>query len=114
MLIVGIGISGCASAGREFDQAQVDHFQTGHTTEAEVISTMGQPNAYSSGLAGQHVLIYTYAHTQVRAATFVPVVGMFAGGADTASQSASFTFSANGVLQNVSRSGLNISSSNGL
>jgi hypothetical protein len=111
-LVTVISLGGCASSGREIDEAKVGRFVVGRTTEPEVIAALGQPNS-STFMGGFHSISYVYVHIQTRAATFIPVVGMFAGGADSTTQSATFTFDANGLLSSGGHSNTNVGTSTG-
>lgn len=44
------------------------------------------------------MLIYSFSHAQARPASFIPVVGLFAGGADVRSSSVVLTFDRLGIL----------------
>jgi hypothetical protein len=91
-------MAGCASTGVHVDEAKVTQFRDVKTTYGDVVGSLGQPTSSMVASTGNRTIMYVYAHAQVRAATFVPVVGMFAGGMDTTSTSASFTFDRDGVL----------------
>lgn len=97
---VALLVAACGSSGgTKVDQNQVAQFQRGVTTYDQVVSAFGQPQVVSKTADGHTVIAYAYTQTQVRGATFIPVVGLFAGGADANQQSESFTFDKNGILQ---------------
>jgi len=112
ILLAAVSLGGCVSSGNEIDMTKVDRFVVGRTTERKVIAALGKPNA-TAFTGGFHSISYVYLHTQVRAATLIPIVGMFAGGADSTMQSATFTFDANGMLSTGGRSNTNVGVSNG-
>lgn len=99
LLLVAM-IYGCASTGVEVNNEQLSQFKEGVTTESEVVAKLGQPNTVSQTPHGK-TLIYVYAHAQARPASFIPIVGIFAGGADVRSTSATFNFDKSGVLKSV-------------
>jgi outer membrane protein assembly factor BamE (lipoprotein component of BamABCDE complex) len=105
---------GCASAGTQVDPAKVATFQRGHTTAAEVQAVLGPPNTSTVAPDGSIMFVYVHARSQVRAATFIPYIGPFVGGADVSSQMVSFTFSPDGVLRGGSNSATQIGSGMGL
>ena len=107
-------VTGCASAGTKVDPQTLATFAKGQTTVAEVEAVLGDPNGTSTGPDGATVLVYTYSRTSVRAATFIPYVGAFVGGADTKSQSAVLRFGPDGTYQDASTTSGNIGAGVGL
>jgi outer membrane protein assembly factor BamE (lipoprotein component of BamABCDE complex) len=59
----------------------------------------GAPNGKSFAENGDEIWTYTYSKTQVNAATYVPVVGLFAGGAQSDSSVLTVTFDRSGVVK---------------
>ncbi len=78
--------------------------EDGRTSYTDVVGALGQPTSNMMASNGERTIMYTYAHAQVRAATLIPVVGIFAGGTDTNSTNATFTFDSKGVLKSHSTS----------
>lgn len=76
----------------------VASFQRGITTEADVVAIFGKPMSVVSGMDGGKVLAYATVNNGLRGATFIPIVGLFAGGVDMKISSATFTFSQDGRL----------------
>ena len=103
-VVATILLGGCASTGVRVDEAKAAQFHDGRTTYGEVISSLGQPTSDMTASNGERTVMYTYAHAQVRAATLIPVVGMFAGGMDTNSTNAIFSFDSHGLLKSHSTS----------
>jgi outer membrane protein assembly factor BamE (lipoprotein component of BamABCDE complex) len=98
-------LSGCASSGNEKVRTEtMDTVGTkvtkGKTTEADIKAIYGEPVDVSLTDAGSEVWKYVYAHATVKAATFVPIVGLFAGGNDVNKNEVVFIFDSNKVLQN--------------
>lgn len=92
---VAATLSGCFSmtTGRKFNDNSVKDIHTGKTTRSEVIQMFGQPpNRTSTGNGNE---IWTYIHHQAKshatAATYIPIVGLFAGGGKTTSSMQSLT-----------------------
>ena len=83
ILIFAVAAGGCASAtsGRQIDQAVAAQVQKGDT-KAKVIALLGSPSSASLTGTGKEMLVWVFARSSVKGATFVPVVGLFAGGAD--------------------------------
>ena len=62
------------------------------------------PNSVSHASTGITSIAYVYISASPKAATFVPVVGIFAGGANSESTSAVFIFDTDNILQSYSTS----------
>jgi hypothetical protein len=92
-------LAGCASSGTKVTQAQVSAFQTGKTTEAEVIAALGAPNSASVLSDGSRIDVYVHMSARANASSYVPVVGLFTGGAKGDSETAVFTFGPDGILK---------------
>jgi outer membrane protein assembly factor BamE (lipoprotein component of BamABCDE complex) len=102
-----IALSGCATIGRPFDEAQISRFEVGRTTEADVVAALGPPAATASGPTVR-AMSYSYTHAYARPASYVPLIGPLIGGANATNTSVSFIFTPAGVLQSWSRAGANI------
>lgn len=100
-------LSGCAATGVKVSDEQASSFVVGQSKEADVVSRLGPPTTRSRNSDGTVVLQYVYAEAQVRAATFVPIVGLFAGGTDVKSNAVTFTFSPDGKLLSTSSAASN-------
>jgi len=100
VLVVFSALAGCASTGSQVKADQLTAFETGKTTEVDVIKVLGKPQTLMSSSDGSRVMTYAFAQYQVKGATFIPVVGLFAGGADIRTSSTVFTFDKAGKLVN--------------
>lgn len=106
-------LSGCASTGNQAlasaDQATIDqHLVKGKTTKADVLAYLGPANSVStSSAAAGETWVYVYASSQAKGATFIPVVGLFAGGATGNSKVLSVSFDQQGVVSRYSFSSSN-------
>ena len=101
-LLVGLAAS-AAVAGPITDE-QLAALKVGVTTYGEVVAEFGRPATVETASDGSRVIVYTVTHTRAKVATFVPVVGMFAGGAKGSVQIDRFEFDAKGVLAKVTAS----------
>lgn len=95
-------LGGCAASGVKVSDDQLGSFVVGTTTEADVLGRLGTPTTRTRNSDGTVVLQYVYAEAQVRAATFVPIVGLFAGGTDVKSNAVNLTFGPDGKLKSSS------------
>lgn len=100
----------CASAGVQVRQDQVQDFAKGKTTWAEMVQRLGNPTSVGVTSDGTRVATYVYTHVQARASSFIPVVGVFAGGADQRTNTAIFRFDNDGRLIDYTMSEGNIGS----
>ena len=98
-------LSGCASAGN--DKVRTETMDTvgtkvvkGTTTKSQVRGLYGEPSSVSLTDSGSEVWKYEYAHATAKAVSFVPIVGLFAGGADVTKNEVVFIFDKNDVMQN--------------
>ncbi|WP_051516909.1 hypothetical protein [Herbaspirillum sp. RV1423] len=98
-------LAGCASTGNQalanVDQTSVDqHLIKGKSTKADVLAYLGAANSVTtnnSTPAGE-TWMYMYASSQAKGATFIPVVGLFAGGATGNSKVLMVFFDAQGIV----------------
>lgn len=98
--VATVALVGCAASGVQVSPQAATQFREGITTEAEIVSKLGQPTTVSV-VNGRRVIGYAGMQYQVKPATFVPIVGMFAGGADYTYSSALYEIGPNGVLERV-------------
>lgn len=102
LLVAGalmLALVGCGTtSGTVITPTQLAKFEKGVTTPSDVILVLGKPNTTVSGSDGTKVMSYVYMKTSVKGATFVPVVGLFAGGAASNISSTTFSFDASGLL----------------
>jgi outer membrane protein assembly factor BamE (lipoprotein component of BamABCDE complex) len=104
VFIAAVLLAGCATVGREISDAQIDTLKKGETTAAQVIASFGQPTSTTKMSDGRYMVSYIFAHAQARPASFIPVVGLFAGGSDVRSSMVMLTFNKEGVLQDYTSS----------
>jgi outer membrane protein assembly factor BamE (lipoprotein component of BamABCDE complex) len=76
-------IVGCSSYGSKIDRNYATSIEKGVTTEDQVVKKMGSPSSVGLSADGKKTLTYMHVASQVKASTFIPIVGLFAGGADT-------------------------------
>lgn len=97
-------ITGCASVGREVKSDQLAGFAKGKTTINDVKASLGQPTMTTITSDGKRQINYTFAHSQARPESFIPIVGLFVGGADVRSSAVNFTFDKDGLLEDYTQS----------
>ena len=99
ILVVAL-LTACASYGTKINSDYVSKIKKGETTEKEIVANLGNPMSVGLGPDGQKFLMYMHTYSQAKAATFIPIVGAFAGGADTSTQMLQLWVDANGVVTN--------------
>jgi outer membrane protein assembly factor BamE (lipoprotein component of BamABCDE complex) len=76
-------LAGCASAGVKVDPAAAAKIQKGVTTKDQVIALLGAPMTDTLSSNGKEIMAWSYAQARATGVTYIPIVGLFAGGADT-------------------------------
>lgn len=97
-------LAGCATAGNErlesSTQSSVQaQLQEGKTTKQEVQDTFGAPNKTAFTDSGLEIWTYELAHATPHAINFVPIVGIFAHGADVRKKTLTVLFDDGGVVK---------------
>lgn len=97
-LCAGLLLAGCMSSGTEISDEEIGQFVKGRTTEAEVISRLGEPSSRDRSSNGERVDMYVYSKVAADAHSFVPIVGGLFASSETQTQIVRFVFSKSGVL----------------
>jgi outer membrane protein assembly factor BamE (lipoprotein component of BamABCDE complex) len=92
-------MAGCVSSGTKVTADQQSAFQAGTTTEAQVIAKLGPPNNVATLADGSKMDMYMHIAASANAASYIPIVGLFAGGAKSTSDTVTFTFDSQGILK---------------
>jgi len=111
---VACSLAGCASSGTHVTAEQASAFQVGTTTEADVISKLGEPNMVSTNPDGTKIDTYMHVASSANAVNYIPVVGLFAGGAKSSSETVNFTFDSHNILKSTSSNRTNVNVNTGL
>jgi outer membrane protein assembly factor BamE (lipoprotein component of BamABCDE complex) len=100
---VALPLAGCGGSqmgsSAVADPNKLSQIQKGVSREADIQVLFGAPNGRSFSENGDEVWSYSYSKTQVNAATYVPVVGLFAGGANSDASVLTVTFDKKGVVK---------------
>lgn len=91
-----------AAAPTPVQAVSEEGFRTGVDTLAVVTARLGRPNMTESNSDGTTTIRYSSVRTHVKGATFIPIVGLFAGGAKGHSSVRAFTFGPDGRLKSFS------------
>lgn len=92
--------AGCASVGQKIDPASVEKIHKGQTTRSEVIALLGPPMSSTVTSEGKEILMWIYAHSSARGASYIPVVGLFAGGVNANSESVQVVIGTDKLVEN--------------
>lgn len=98
------GLAGCASSGTMVTETQAGQFQKGVSTRNQVIGALGQPNNTTLAPDGTRTDAYVHVHAAANGASYIPVVGLMAGGASSTMNTATFIYGPDGVLKSVTTS----------
>jgi outer membrane protein assembly factor BamE (lipoprotein component of BamABCDE complex) len=103
LIILCLAVWACASAGNVqiSDPGTVARIEEGKSTKADVKALVGEPTKVNFRDDNTEVWEYVYKRGQVRPATFVPVVGWFAGGMDTTGSTLTILFNKDNIVQKV-------------
>jgi hypothetical protein len=114
--ILAIALAGQAAASQPtpMPTPTAAPFTIGTTTYQTVIDQLGRPSATSALGDGTKVIVYMSSRTKVKGASYVPIVGLFAGGAKSRMVIRTFTFGPDGLLQNYSTTDASADCSAGL
>jgi outer membrane protein assembly factor BamE (lipoprotein component of BamABCDE complex) len=85
--------------GHEINTADVAKLQPGKSTKDDVRAMLGEPTGVSIYVPNGETWIYSYSKASPKAANFIPIVGLFAGGADVKTQSVMMSFDMQGILK---------------
>ena len=94
-------VSGCASVGRPIDQKAASQIKEGVSTKDDVVHLMGQPYQVARKSGGITEFTYVFVQTSVKASSFIPIVGVFAGGANVSQQTLVVAFNDSNVVKSV-------------
>jgi outer membrane protein assembly factor BamE (lipoprotein component of BamABCDE complex) len=92
---------GCATIGNKniLDQDKVSQIKRGETTKTQVREIIGDPSKTTFGENDEETWEYVLSKSQTRAATFIPIVGLFAGGADMQHHTLTIKFNKQGIVK---------------
>ena len=99
-LITTIALAATLAAGAAFAGEPGPPFEVGVATQADVVKLLGKP-MFVTHSKGDTILAYSKMHATVKPESFIPVVGLFAGGARTKTKTTTFTFGADGLLESI-------------
>ena len=105
--IAAICLASCASVGTPIAQQNVSQIKPGVTTEADLVRMFGAPSTKTLDSSGKTLLGWIYSAAQAKPASFVPVVGAFAGGTDVQVQQLSVLIGKDGRVEHYTMNNAN-------
>lgn len=101
--IMAISLMGCVSAGTKelADQRTVSKIEVGKSSRTEVRTLLGDPVNVMPMPRGEEAWIYVHMRGKPRPASFIPVIGLFAGGADVKSENLMVYFDRTGIVKDL-------------
>ncbi len=82
-LTLSFFLTACASVGNKIDRTYVDRIEKGVTTEAEIRGQLGNPMSVGVNANGEKIMTYMHVASKARPESFIPIAGLFVGGADS-------------------------------
>ena len=84
-------LGACASAGNmaikeENENSVSSRIVEGKSTKQEVVAAYGQPSSSTFTDGGNEIWTYSYAHAYATGASYIPIIGIFAGGTNIQSK----------------------------
>lgn len=95
---------GCAATGVKVSDEALSSLKPRQATVDQAIALLGAPTSRMRMGDGSTMLQYVYAEAKIRPASFVPIVGAFAGGTDVRSSMAMLRFGPDGKLIDITTS----------
>lgn len=99
VVLICLGLMGCATTGTRIGQDKVKQIKEGVTTQEEVIALMGKPFMQNITSDGKIIMMYQYTKVKNRATNFIPVVNILAGGMDMEQQIFQILIDENGAVE---------------
>ncbi len=100
-IIVVFLVGACATVGNEqiSRPETTSQIQIGKSTKADVKALVGEPTKVNYQENGKEIWEYTYKKGSIKPATFIPVVGWFAGGTNVEGNTLTIMFNKDGVVE---------------
>ncbi len=114
MILVALSLAGCVSSGTKVTNEQAQAFKKGETTKEDVIKALGEPNTVTNAADGTVTLAYVHMSAAATPATYIPYVGLLAGGATGSTNTVALVFDKNGKLSSYSSTSSNVETNTGL
>lgn len=103
VVMLALALAGCMTVGNRqiANKDVVSRIEASKTTKNEVVALVGQPTRVRFMDSGGETWEYEMQKSQIRGATLIPVIGLFAGGANIQTYSLSILFRPDGIVEKV-------------
>lgn len=102
VLLLCLGLCGCATYGKPIDKSAVEQMQKGVTTKEEVIKKFGQPDGTYFDKDNRLIYYYNASKVKPSAWNFVPIVNLVHSEMNMKMQMLVIVFSKEGVVEEFS------------
>jgi outer membrane protein assembly factor BamE (lipoprotein component of BamABCDE complex) len=102
-------LAGCATIGnRQIEnQENVAQIKIGMSCKVDVQKLVGEPMKTTFSDNGEETWDYVLTKSKMRAASLIPIVGIFAGGADMETQTLTIRFTKEGIVKEIGKGKMN-------
>lgn len=109
-ILLGMALAVLASGAwaKTVTADDVAQFKVGTATVQDVEGRLGKPQGTATNSDGTATITYVSAKSHVKGASFIPLVGLFAGGATASTSATVFTFGPDGLLKATSTNTSNV------
>jgi outer membrane protein assembly factor BamE (lipoprotein component of BamABCDE complex) len=98
-LFLLIFLVGCATAGNKIGMDKISQIKEGVTTKQEIVGLFGNPNADTLNGDGKEILMYVYGKYRAKPSTYIPIIGLMAGGGNMEQQALQILIDKNGKVE---------------
>lgn len=113
-LVALLVLAACASSGTQVKDSALTQFQKGVTTDTDVVKALGPPTATTTNSDGTRVISYVGTQARAKASSFIPIVGLFKGGATGQTNVVTFRFGPDHKLIDYSSTQSNVDVNTGI
>lgn len=92
-------LTACVSVGTKVQTTSLDTLVKGETTYQQVLNQFGPPQGRGVNDRGMKIITYMFSKASPNAASFIPVVGLFAGKTDAEATVVTFVFDKDSKLE---------------
>jgi len=108
IIFLALTLTACVSAegNKQIGNDElISKIEKGVTTKTEVTEMFGDPTRIEFIANDEEIWYYEYTRSEIRGTSFIPYVGLFAGGADTQQNSLVINFDRRGVVKRFGKGG---------
>lgn len=107
-------LAGCVSSGIKVSDDKLSSLEVNKTTKSEVLQSLGKPSSQIKNSDGTSVIVYSRVKASAKATSYIPIVGLFAGGVNSEATNVILHFDASETLTNYQTTSAENDTSTGL